>query len=102
MLNNQNINDTISKAIKCAESIIDDMPVGSRLTTKEIVSKIVFGTDIPVSVATGMTALIVSNCNRLKMRAGRNGGAYKLAESMVMIKDSIVDDEVAIDSGDLE
>jgi hypothetical protein len=78
MINEKNIAETISTVSKVAESIIENMEVGSRFTTKDFVDQIVEETHVPVSVAAGITALIVNNCDSVKPRAGRGGGIFKI------------------------
>lgn len=78
MINEKNMNETISTVIKAAETIIENMEVGSRYTNQEFVGQIVGETQVPVAIASGMTALIVSNCDMVKQRAGRGGGIFRI------------------------
>lgn len=81
MINNKNITETVSNVTRVAESIIDNMPVGSRFTTKEFVTQVVQETQVAVAIAAGVTALVVNNCDSVKPRAGRGGGIFKIASS---------------------
>ncbi len=81
MINNQKIEETVSNIIKAAESIVDRMEGGSRLTTKQFASSLVEETGVPVGIATGLTALIVKNCDDVEHRVGRSGGIFKIKQA---------------------
>lgn len=82
MINEKSIEETVSTVVKAAESIIQNMEMGSRLTTKEFVTRIVGETDVPVAIATGLTALVVKNCDGVFQRSGRGGGIFRVEPKM--------------------
>lgn len=84
MINDKNIADTVQTVRNVAESIINNMAVGSRFTTKEFVDHVVEETHVPVAVAAGVSALVVTNCDAVKARAGRGGGIFKIAPGEVL------------------
>lgn len=86
MINEKNIEKTISTVIKAAETIVGNMEEGSRLTTKEFVDQIAAETEVPNNVAVGLTSLIVKNCDEIEQRAGRSGGIFKKANSDYKMK----------------
>ncbi len=87
MINYKSIDETVSTVGKVAESIIENMAVGSRFTTKEFVDQVVEETHVAVAVAAGVTALVVNNCDSVKPRAGRGGGIFKVATPAVVTQD---------------
>jgi hypothetical protein len=87
MINEKNIADTVSSVTRVAESIIENMPVGSRFTTKEFIDQVVEETHVAVAVAAGVTALVVNNCDCVKPRAGRGGGIFKIVPVAFNMKD---------------
>lgn len=87
MINERNIEETVSTVTKVAESIIENMPIGTRFTTKQFIERVVEETHVPVAIAAGITALVVNNCDNVKPRAGRNGGIFRVASTTVSQKD---------------
>ena len=69
--------------MKTAEAIIEKMPVGSRLTNKELIRQVIDETHLPVSVASGLTVLAAMNCSLIKSRAGRDGGHFRIIETEI-------------------
>lgn len=77
MINDCNVNATVSSIMKSVDDIVCGMNEGSRLTTKEIVELVVNETSVPVAIAAGITSLCLKHCENLFQRPGRNGGNFK-------------------------
>jgi hypothetical protein len=101
MINDKNINTTVSNISKCIENIVDGMGEGERLTTKAFIKKVVDETNVPVAIATGLTSLCVKNCNNVFQRSGRDGGIYKKTADKVIIGNENVEEE-GMDEDDID
>ena len=100
MINDKNINTTVSNVSKCVEDIVDGMREGERLTTKMFIKKVVDETNVPVAIATGLTSLCVKNCSDVFQRSGRDGGIYKKTGGKVIIGNENIEEDLDEDNMD--
>lgn len=89
MINTNKMQETVSAITKSVDNIVESMKPGTRYVTKEIVEQVVNETQVPIGIATGIVALAINNCSRVKQRAGRNGGVYKLEDDAPSNRDMI-------------
>ena len=69
--------DMVDVAKNSMQKIIDKMEMHERITLKNLIDKIVFETQIPVSIANGLIPMLLHSHTEVKIEKGQGGGVFK-------------------------
>lgn len=75
--NKININETMEMIRNATMKILEPMKDGERITIQDLKDKVIFATQLPVSIVNGLVPMILHEYDGGTIESGRGGGFFK-------------------------